>query len=350
MAKQTVARASSRKTKAVTPEVVEEAALAPADLNALLGVQDDESFVAAAGQAIRSFLVGLTGFLTTARVLEEQALATRDAAKGLKLPTSAEEDAAIQRFVKKTSADKRQVEDHWKITSLVSQFHRRLTARRAKAVDALEEANKIGNTLHNRYVEAERRRVAEEEERRRQEAEERARKEREAEVARLEAEAIAREAAMPELSQREETFVGFLLGGASTRNNPIAAARQAGYRDPVASAGRLMASPKIQKALAAQEEARVLREQAAAKQAAPVDYEYEEVETRVEKVGTERTTWAAELLDEDALIRAIVDGKHGIPLDVLMVNRTVLNDYARKMQTLIDRWPGVRAKKTTKLV
>ena len=44
------------------------------------------------------------------------------------------------------------------------------------------------------------------------------------------------------------------------------------------------------------------------------------------------------------------DGEHGIPLDCLQINTVKLNEYARSLHEQLDRWPGVRARKTTKVV
>jgi hypothetical protein len=46
---------------------------------------------------------------------------------------------------------------------------------------------------------------------------------------------------------------------------------------------------------------------------------------------------------------AVIGGKHGIPPDVLMVNQARLNDYARDLGDVINRWPGVRFDSDTKL-
>jgi hypothetical protein len=351
MAKQPTKRKQPAKPATPAPprvdaELVDDSALAGVARN--LGVSEDEQFAHAVGVSIRKFLAGLAGFFTTAKAMEESALTTLTIARTLTVPTSKETDETMQRFIRKVSADKRQVEEHWKITSLVSQFHRRLTARRATAIEPLDQASRIANDLHNRYVEEERRRVAAEQERVRKEAEERARKEREEELAKLEADRVAAEEASQDLSDREAIYVDAILRGLNEQQ----AATRAGFRDPLKAAARLRSSAKVQAAIQAKREADALERQKQALAARPIEYDYVEPEIApaVGKAGVDRSTWSAELLDERALIQAIVDGKHGIPLDVLTINRPVLNDYARRMHELIDRWPGVRAKKTTRVV
>jgi hypothetical protein len=187
--------------------------------------------------------------------------------------------------------------------------------------------------------------VAEEQERLRQEAERKAREEREAELARMEAEALAKEEASTDLSDREEAFVTRYMA----IKDPERAAAFAGYKNPFQAATRLMSLPKVQTAIRERQEAIALRQQATARAAQPIEVEVEEVKANVSRGGGgyERTTWTAEVLDEPAFIRAVIEGKSGIPLDVLTVNQTVLNSYARSLQSRLDLWKGVRAVKKT---
>jgi hypothetical protein len=314
---------------------------------------EDQQLAASAGQAVVEFLKGLAVFFTTAKALEQHALQMKDAAQMLTAPTNAEEDLEVQRFVKRTSESKRDVEAHWKITATISNFHRRMTARRAKATDALEIANSIGNKLHNQYVEAEKRRAAAEQERLRREAEDRALAQREAELAEMERQAIEREEASGDLSERERLFVeayttpGYALGDGQK------AAQRAGYREPLKTAARLLSARKIQEAIAAKQEAQAIRSQAAARREAPVDVEVEEVRPNIVRAAGafDRSTHAAELLDEAALIKAILAGT--LPAqtqDLLRIDPTRLNEYARSLKERINEWPGVRYKRTTKVV
>lgn len=332
-------RAAASKAAAVTPGQV---------LDLVPERDEDLELVEQTGSAIRLFIGGLAEFFTRAKTLETRAIATLEESKALTIPTTAEEDERLQRFVKRTTAEKKEVEEHWSITAKVSAFHKRLTARRAKATDALEAANLKGNTLHNNYVAAERRRAAEEQERLRRQAEENARLERERELAAAEAEAVKREEASADLSAREQIYVGLILAGA----NAQAAATRAGFKEPLKAAARLSSSRKIQAAVQAGREAKMIREQAAARAADPIEYEVDEVKPNVVQAAGafDRSTHSAELLDEQALVAAILEGKLGIPTDLLRIDPARLNGYARDLQVLINKWPGVRYKKTTRVV
>jgi hypothetical protein len=192
--------------------------------------------------------------------------------------------------------------------------------------------------------------VAEENERRRQEAERNARIEREREQAELEQKAIEAEEASPTLSEREEAFVNSQI---ALGLGPTDAARRAGFKNPEQAAERLMKLAKIREALDAKKRAAAIREQAAAKKEQPVDVQFEEERpniTRATPGGFDRTSHSGEVLDERLFVEAVIGGRHGIPADVLMVNQAKLNEYARSMQELINRWPGVRHKKTTTTV
>lgn len=326
------------------------AALEPIDIRRAMGVSEDELDAAQAARAIGDFLKSIAGFFTTALALEQTAKQLLDTAKMLTAPDTAEEDAELQRFIKRTSAAKRDVEAHWTITATVSAFHKRLTSRRAVATGAADEANMIGNRLHNAYVDRERRRVAEAQERIRREAEAEAQRRRDLELKAAEEAALKAEADSPTLSSREDEFIELLMG--RCRNNPIAAARSAGYKDPVASAPALLAKPKIQQALQARTQAAAIREQAAAKRDEPLRYETPNVEANIIKApgAFDRTTWAGERLDDMATLEAWKAGKHGIPADLFQVNPVKLNEYARSLGPRLDLWPGVRAKKTTKVI
>ena len=318
-------------------------------------IQDeDEQLATTIGSQLVEFVRGLSTFFSRAKVLEQEALAELAIVEKLQLPKTEEEDLAIQRLVKKNNAAKTEIEAHWKITAAVSQFHRRMTARRAKATDAREKIASIGNQLHNTYVANERRRAQAEQERINREAQERAEEEHRMELLRLEEEAIKREEQSAMLSDRERLFVqnyctpGYALGD-GTR-----AAKAAGYKDPLPQAARLLSNRKIQKAIEDFREARELRRQAEQKKLEVVIPQEREVEIRpnVSKAAgvTDRTLRSAELLDENALITAILAGKHGIPSDMLRIHVPTLNAYARDLGERINLWPGVRLKKDTKIV
>lgn len=295
------------------------------------------------GDQVGSFLGGLATFLTGASQLETQAKERLVEAKALRAPVNGDEDEQIKAFVRMVRAERKQREEYFQIKLIIHRFHARLSAAFKRTDEPLEAAERIANQLHASYVDAERRRAADEERRLRLEEEERQRKAREVELAELEAKAVAAEEGSPDLSEREQRYldVWFRNGGDAQR-----AAKEVGYRDPIVAAARLTTSEKIREAIARREEADTLRRQAQAKREMPVEVEHIEVRPDV-AAGKDRESWSAELLDEAAFIEAVISGRYGIPRDVLTVRMPALNEHARKMQTLIDRWPGVRAKRTT---
>ena len=314
-----------------------------------LAADEDEQVAATAGAAVVRFLKELAGFFTTARVLEQNALITRDQALRLATPKSAEEDEQIQRFIRKANADKKEVETHWQITTTISGFHRRMTARRAKSTDALDQAARHANGIHNAYVEAEKRRAAAEQRRIEEEAEARARQQRDAELAELDRQAVAREEATKELSGREQVFVEQM----AKYGDGVRAAREAGFPDAVKSSARLLKLEKIRAAVLAHQEAAALRRQQAAVAREPLDIgPTRTVAPNITKApgAIERTYHYGDLVDEEALVKAILAGSYGIPTDLLRIDPSKLNQYAKDLQDRINRWPGVKYRKETKVV
>lgn len=298
------------------------------------------------GSSVSSFVAGMKQFFTRAGELETRAKETLSVAKTWKQPKTKEDDEQLVAAVRRVNGEKREVEEHWTITTIVSRFHKRLTAARDRAVEPLEEAARIGNRLHADYDEQERRRAREQAEADRREKERLAQEQRDRELAQLEQQALDAEAGSPDLSDREARFVDYYAGPYAA--SAARAAQQAGYKNPDQAAAKLLATPKIQQALEAKRTAIAARDQAAAKKAAPVQVQTVEVKPEVAKGGS--YTWSAELLDEEALIVALLDPmtrtKLGIPTDVLTVKPAKLNEYARALHENIDRWPGVRHKKT----
>lgn len=305
------------------------------------------------GSSIQGFVAGLRLFFQNANVMEQSAKILLTNARTLKAPTCGEEDAALQVFVKDVNNHKRAAEDYWQPPcSLFFQFHKRLVAARTRTTAMLDDAAVIPTRLHNTYVEDAKRRAQIEADRLRREAEERQRQDRHRDLAALEAQAVAAEEASPELSEREEMFVEAFLTSPICQGNGEESARRAGFKDPARTAMRLLGLPKIQHAIAARQWAINLRRQADAIKEAPLEIQDIEVKADVQRAAgaNDRTTWAGEVLDADVFRDAIIEGKHGIPRDCLMPNPVKLNEYARSMHELIDRWPGVRAKKTTRVV
>jgi hypothetical protein len=304
------------------------------------------------GGILTGFIQGIGAFLTKARSLEAKADAIAARSKALVMPTNADEDAAMQRFVQEASTVTKAIESHWTVTSTFSQFHRRLTAARGRATEKSDGAGARAQRFHNEYVAAAKRRAAEETARQEQAAREEAERRRQAELAASEAEAVKREEAAADLSDREKAFVTLFLGGMKAQE----AAKRAGYKDAVATAARLTTSGKIQAAIKAAQEAAAIRKQAEARKAAPLEVrEVETVKPDVLKEGTDRKTWRGELVDLESLMTAFLgckpadyQNRFGIPADLFTVDQAKLTEYARAMHAGLNRWPGVKAiEKTT---
>jgi hypothetical protein len=299
-----------------------------------------------------------TGHLALAKKADE-ALVT---AKALKAPTTSAEDADIQAFIIKSRKDsKAGLEYYEPVTGAFNGLHKRIVALRKKGTEPLEEAATIAQRLHNAW-DSEQRRLAEAERRRQQaEIDRQAEADRQRELAELEEQAIKLEDTLEELSDRERRFVKRMH---ETQNLAVSVA-DAGYKPAPTKPGempssgyneigmRLMARPKIKLAIEQLREAGIVREQAAAVRTAPAASAYRvEVKPDVAKLGSSRTTKRG-IVDPEGgelqLIMAVIGGKHGIPPDVLMVNQARLNDYARDLGDVINRWPGVRFDSDTKL-
>lgn len=323
--------------KAIVPEVV------PAE-----PTHPDLALTTTEGGSIGAFIRNLTAFFTRATELERASNDALAVAKTWKQPTDGASDVALVEKVRALATTRRDVDEHWQITAVVSRFHRRLTAARDRALKPLEEATTIGNRLHNAYAIEETRRARMEEERRRFEAEQRARLDREAELAKLEAEALKAEKASPSLSEREQRFVDLYCGPGNL--TPYEAARKAGYRTDKAATD-LMTLPKVRQAIDDHRRALALREQAAATRQAPVETTHEPVKAEIATAGV--TRYSANVANPEAFLAAAMDPltrtRLGIPADVLMVNDTKMNEYARSLHEQIERWPGVQLVKKTSI-
>jgi hypothetical protein len=296
---------------------------------------------------IERFAAGAKLFFKRAGQLEVKAKGNLVEAQRLVRPKTVQDDERLQLAIKAYGADQKEALEHWDIALKVSRFHKRLVAARSRAEDPNEEAVAIATRLHNEYVDAERRRVAQENERLRREAEKRAANDRARELAEMERKAVEAELASEDLSTRELAFVTIYMRTGQAR----LAAHQAGYKDPEKQGPRLLGLAKILAACDAVKKAEVIREQAAAVKEQPLDVQIDEVKPNLSHAGGhDRTTKAADLFDERLFVEAVIGGRHGIPADTLGALQPKLNEYARSLGDLINRWPGVRLKKTTSLV
>jgi hypothetical protein len=325
-----------RQPKTPAPEVLD-----------MVTTNEDELAVSQLGGTVLGFFKGLQKFLGEAAALERQAKSELEAARRLTPSTSAGEDVAIQKVVIAAADRNKEVETLWNpITQAFYRLHKTLTGARGRAFDANEETRKIGNRLHNDFVERKAREAREAEERDRRQKEQDAQAQRERELADAEAEAVKREKASPTLSDREEHFVRMVMGGTA----PTVAAKTAGFKTPGEAAIRLMAEGgKVDKAIAARRQAETIRNQAAAQAQKPLDVQVEEVKPDVQRAtGAKDTTrHSAEIVDADKLIAACVQGGHGIPWDILAVKPAAVNEHAKTLKEKINAWPGVRYKKET---
>lgn len=291
------------------------------------------------------FLQKLGAFFKTATELEVRANQTLATAQALVVPENKEQDAALQTFIRTARADRKVIEEHWGITSLVSRFHKSLTAKRDVGVSALKAAEELGTRNHERYVAAEKARAAAEQRRLQEIEDAKAAEDRRKTLESFEAAAIAAEEKSPDLSAREQLVVSLVHQGKGWAD----ACRQARYVDPIAQAARLQTSEKIKAALQAVREAEAIRRQAEATKELPLPAEVIEVAPELNK--GDRGTWVATVVDVELLRQAaFTDKTLGIPLDIFDVNQAALNRYARALEKRLELWPGVVVKRKTTVV
>lgn len=300
------------------------------------------------GPTISGFLSRLGPFFQRAGQLEQASRDALDASRIVPPPTTPEEDERIQVRIKANTAGRKEVEEHWKVSAAITAFRNRLTAARGRATLNYESANERLQRLHNDFAEKARREAAQEQERLRREAVARAEAERDAEAQRLEDAAVAAEQATADLSEREQVFVDYVTG---PYPDPNRAATRAGFKDGFKAAARLMALPKIQAAITAKQEAKRIRDQAAAVQAAPLNVRTETARPALHRAAgaSDRTTHSAELLDPKAFIAAHRRDP-SVPDEAFLVNTFWLNEQAKSIFQQVERLVGVRYKKSTKTV
>lgn len=327
------------KKKAATPSRGQ--ALAPIEV-----LPPEVALVRSEGDAIGAWVGNIRQFFQDAQGLEMHAKSTLLRFESLRPPTSGDEDVQLQALIRTATADKKALEAHWAIALVFHKLHSFLTSCRKRGTDSFDQAISIGNRHHNAFADEARRKARAEEDRLRREAEERAMRDREEDLRKLEAAALKAEAASPDLSERENVFVGEYL---TTHNAPYAA-RRAGYKDPDATALRLMNTAKVKQAIEARTTALAHREQAQAVRESPVEVVHQEVRPDVSTSG-DRTTRSADIYDVKAYVKAIATREHGVmPEDALLPNQPFANDLARALGENINRIPGVRLKKVTKVI
>lgn len=249
----------------------------------------------------------------------------------------------VRQFTKDVKALKRTIEAHYdRIKRPLTDAKNTVLAMEKEHLAPLDQAIKVAERLDIDWVNAERKRAEAEAARQREENERIAREQRAADLAKAEAEAEALEATAADLSEREQIFVEQFVA----TNNSTKAAQRAGYKDPEATAIRLLGTKKIVAALEAHRAALVLRLQAEAVSQQPLDVAPVVVETAVASVaGTSlRTYYSCGEVDVLALAKAVVAGK--VSVLALQANTVFLNKQASALKDLFPQaFPGCQLAK-----
>ena len=250
-------------------------------------------------------------------------------------------------FIRDTKQLKRRIEDHWsRTTRLIDNLKKDLLNLKRDDLAPVEQAISIAESVALDYEARERRRAQEEQDRQRREAEQRAREDREAELARFEREALKAEQSSAALSAREQIFAQAVEQG----HGHQAAAKLAGFAEPLKAAERLMSTPKIVKAIAAMQSAKEIRQQAAAKREQPLDVVTRKVEANLGKAaGTStRMYYSCKVVDLTKFRAALLAGV--IPIDSVAPDASKLNDQATALKELFEQaYPGCQLIKTPRI-
>lgn len=249
----------------------------------------------------------------------------------------------VRQFTKDVKALKRTIEAHYdRIKRPLTDAKNTVLKMEKEHLAPLDQAIRVAESLDIAWVNAERQRAEAEAARQREENERIAREQRAADLARAEAEAEALEATAADLSEREQIFVEQFVA----TNNSTKAAQRAGYKNPEATAVRLLGTKKIAAALDAHRAALVLRLQAEAVSQQPLDVAPVVVETAVASVaGTAlRTYYSCGEVDVLALAKAVVAGK--VSVLALQANTVFLNKQASALKDLFPQaFPGCQLAK-----
>lgn len=307
------------------------------------GVPDEEiQILQTDGGILGAFLGNWRQFFTRAREIEDTAQARLKEAKAFKVPTTEAQSKKLQTWTASNTREKGLAVEHWSLKASFNRLHRLIVAGEKRAVDAHEEARKVVVRLQEQYITNERR-AREERDRQAREADERRqREENERQANALEERALAAEAEMAGLSPRERTFVDTV---AADPDATVAAAQAAGYRHPIEAAPKLMKQRKIQEAIAAAQRVQATRAQATATRDKPVaSTAAPEAAPKTPKI---RYTVSADVFDDAAFVAAVVEGKYGVPLNLLTVNQQAATLWVRTIpEAMVNLVPGIRVRKT----
>jgi len=268
-----------------------------------------------------------------------EAITLRQQATQIVIVDKASHTRALE-FTRGAKQLKRKIEDHWmRITRNVDDL------KRADLEPVEAALAQIDGRIVD-YVNAEQRRQREEEDRQRRENEARARQDRERELADQEAEAARIEAQTETLSAREEVFVNAIV---THHFLPSRAAERAGYKNPIPTSVKLLATPKIADAIASRKAAAEIRQQAEAVKQQPLAVTAPNVESNLGRAAGTRmvTSYSCEPdVDLDALFQAAIlnpDLRRAFS-----ANTVYLNQQARALRESFESvFPGCRLHKST---
>lgn len=296
---------------------------------------------------LAGWFTSMVPFFRRAGELRAEGLARLQHARELGVPTTNADDEYLQRHIVDSKTGSKNVVEHFlPVTRALDKLHKTVTGSRTKVAEGFTEAAEIAQRNHNTFADEQRRKAAAEEARLKRIAEEQAEADRKAELLELERKAVDAEEASADLSERERIFVERVAAGVGAQQ----AATLARFADPLKSAARLMSLGKITTAINGLKDAAAIRRQAEAVKEQPIIVKTERPTIGVSRAQGVRdnTTWSARVTDPALLIEAVFAGD--VPRDVLMIDEVRLNSYARKLHELINTWPGVEAKDTTRTV
>ena len=286
-------------------------------------------------------------FFGVARTLDRKAQENEEIARTFRV-TNVETDTRCVALLRDSRELEKTIDDHWDITGKVYTLWKRLVARRDDAKTRAKNAVGMLTRTHAAYEDAEARRI-EQERREQEERDRRAEEERRAnEKLKAELDASAAEEGLEGLTARERLFCEQM----ADHGDQVRAAKAAQFPEPSKKAAALMKLPKINRGIEAAETARNIRIQAEADARRPIQTTstYEPPAERTTAKATTSYVWSAEVVDEAALITAILtayrNGGTTPPRDLLTIRQGALTQYAKQLQDGINQWPGVRAKKT----
>lgn len=266
--------------------------------------------------------------------------------------------ATCRQFIKDAKALRRTVADHYAaIKKPLNEARNTVLDMEKQHLAPIDAAIELAERSDVAFVREQQRIEQAEADRLRREAEAAEQARRDHEAAEAERQALALEESSEALSPREREFVSLYVSACRAAKGPLSpagvvrAVAHVGYANPEQQAKRIMASPKIQAAIAAVEQATAIRRQSEAAQAAPIHVEVATVASEIASVaGTSlRTYYGCDArVDLKALATAVLSG--AVPLEAIMPNMVYLNAQARMLKaTFPSVYPGCKLSTTDKV-